>query len=55
MKNKTDNTAKKSNLKRFASYYKPHIGRFTVDRLCALFISSVDIAYPLLSKLALDR
>ena len=55
MKNKTDNTAKKSNLKRFASYYKPHIGMFTVDMLCALFISSVDIAYPLLSKLALDR
>mgnify|MGYP000006436022 FL=1 len=55
MKNKTDNTAKKSNLKRFASYYRPHIGMFTVDMLCALFISSVDIAYPLLSKLALDR
>lgn len=55
MKNKTNNTAKKSNLKRFASYYRPHIGMFTVDMLCALFISSVDIAYPLLSKLALDR
>lgn len=52
---KKKNTEKKSNLKRFASYYKPHLGMFAIDMLCALFISSVDIAYPLLSKLALDR
>ena len=28
MKNKTDNTAKKSNLKRFASYYRPPVQHF---------------------------
>lgn len=40
-------------LKRFVSYYKPHIGMFLLDMACALFISAVDIVYPLLSRTAL--
>ena len=40
-------------LKRFVHYYKPHIGMFLLDMACALFISAVDIVYPLLSRTAL--
>ncbi len=48
------NTQKKqSMLSRFASYYKPHIGLFLTDMACALFISAVDISYPLISRKAL--
>lgn len=46
---------KPSNLKRFVSYYKPHIHIFILDMVCALFISLVDIIYPLLSKTALNE
>ncbi len=41
---------KPGTLKRFASYYKPHIGLFLTDMACALFISAVDIVYPLISR-----
>lgn len=50
---KTDK--KPSNLKRFISYYKPHLGLFMLDMCCALFISSVDIVYPLISKTILNE
>ena len=50
---KTDK--KPSNLKRFISYYKPHLGLFVLDMCCALFISSVDIVYPLISKTILNE
>lgn len=39
-----------SDLKRFAHYYKPHLGLFLTDMACALFISAVDIVYPLISR-----
>lgn len=52
MDNKTAKTRKNSVL-RFASYYKPHLGLFAVDMACALFISIVDISYPLISRKAL--
>ncbi len=48
-----DNTASKpkgSDLKRFVRYYKPHLGLFLTDMACALFISAVDIVYPLISR-----
>ncbi len=41
--------AKNSVLKRFVSYYKPHIPLFTLDMLCALFVSGVDVVYPLIA------
>lgn len=40
----------KSNIGTFASYYKPHLGLFLTDMACALFISAVDIVYPLISR-----
>lgn len=46
---------KKSNFKRFISYYRPHLKLFILDMVCALFISAVDIVYPLLSGHALDN
>ena len=45
---------KRSNLRRFISYYKPHIGLFALDMCCALFISAVDIVYPLISRTILN-
>ncbi|MCH5278761.1 MAG: ABC transporter ATP-binding protein [Christensenellaceae bacterium] len=55
-KTQQENVKKKpSNLKRFISYYKPHKGLFILDMVCALFISAVDIVYPLLSKTALNK
>jgi len=42
-------------LKRFISYYKPYIGLFSLDMLCALFIAAVDLVYPLISKYALEE
>ena len=46
---------KRSNVARFASYYKPHLGLFLTDMACALFISAVDIAYPLISRYVLNN
>ena len=41
-------------LRRFVSYYKPYMGLFIFDLICALFIAGVDLAYPLVSKYALN-
>ncbi len=38
----------------FLSYYKPHIGLFLLDMCCALGISLVDLAFPYVSRLALN-
>ena len=46
---------KRSNVARFASYYRPHLGLFLTDMACALFISAVDIAYPLISRYVLNN
>ena len=42
-------------IKKFASYYKPYLGLFSIDMLCALFIAAVDLVYPLISKYALEE
>ncbi len=42
-------------LKRFAGYYKPYIGLFTLDMICALIISAVDVVYPLMAHKALNQ
>lgn len=49
------NKKKKSNIARFASYYRPHIPLFALDMFCALLISGVDIIYPLISRKALNE
>ncbi len=41
-------------LKNFIHYYKPYVKMFLLDMVCALFISLVDLAYPLISKYALN-
>ena len=33
-------------IKKFISYYKPHIPLFLLDMLCALGIALVDLAFP---------
>ena len=42
-------------LRIFASYYKPHLALFLLDMLCALGISLVDLAFPLVSRYAMQR
>lgn len=42
-------------LRIFISYYKPHIGLFLLDMICALGISLVDLAFPYVSKLAMQE
>lgn len=46
---------KKSLVRRFVRYYKPHLPLFLLDMFCALVIAAVDVVYPLLSKIALDE
>ena len=41
-------------LKIFFSYYKPHIGLFIADMICAVFIAAIDVAFPMFSRYALN-
>jgi len=45
---------KKSQLNLFISYYKPNLGLFFVDMLCAFIIAGIDLAFPALSRNALN-
>jgi ATP-binding cassette subfamily B protein len=45
---------KSGTLKVFASYYKPHLGLFLLDMVCALFIALIDLAFPYVSKLSME-
>ena len=40
-------------LKKFTSYYKPYLGLFILDLVCALLVAAVDLIYPILSNYAL--
>ncbi len=44
----------KSRLALFASYYKPHLGLFLLDMVCALGIALVDLAFPYVSRLSMQ-
>lgn len=44
-----------SNLKLFASYYRPHAKLFTLDLSCALVIALIDLAFPLVTRYALTN
>ena len=46
---------KRSPLAIFVSYYKPHLGLFLLDMACALGIALVDLAFPYISRLALNE
>lgn len=39
----------------FASYYRPHLKLFLLDMVCALFIALIDLAFPYISKLSMER
>lgn len=41
-------------LKIFFSYYKPHIGLFIADMICAFFIAAIDVVFPMFSRYALN-
>ena len=42
-------------LKKFLSYYKPHMKLFLFDMLCALIVSAVDLIFPILTNKALNN
>ncbi len=42
-------------MKRFAQYYRPHIGLFLLDIGCASLVAGVDIAFPLLTNFLLKK
>ncbi|MDR2784279.1 MAG: ABC transporter ATP-binding protein/permease, partial [Treponema sp.] len=39
----------------FASYYRPHWKLFAADMFCALLISAVDLAFPMLTRYTLEK
>ena len=45
----------RSELSIFLSYFKPHMGLFVLDILCATFASLVDLTFPLLSRRAINQ
>ncbi len=49
---KRDYTRHKSLI--FMSFYKEHIGTFLLDLFCALMMSAIDLAFPMLSRYALN-
>lgn len=47
-------TKRPGDLLTFASYYRPHWKLFVLDLACALMISVIDLAFPLVSRYALN-
>ena len=41
-------------VKKFISYYKPHLGLFTLDTICALLIAGIDLLFPLGTRYILN-
>ncbi|MTI47495.1 ABC transporter ATP-binding protein [Sporosalibacterium faouarense] len=37
-------------IKRFAAYYKPHLGLFALDMVCAFLIAGMDLVFPVVTK-----
>ena len=55
MKNqKTTEFFNSNPLKVFFSYYKPHWKIFALDIFCAMMISAIDVAFPMISKYTID-
>ena len=44
----------KNPIKIFFSYYKPHLKLFIADMICAFMIATIDVAFPMFSRYALD-
>jgi ATP-binding cassette subfamily B protein len=47
--------SKKKIMNEFIKYYKPHKKLFIIDMLCALLVSAIDLTFPMLSKIALQK
>lgn len=41
-------------IKKFASYYKPHLKLFTIDMICAFLVAACNIIYPLIAQKVVD-
>lgn len=54
MATKTNEFYNSNPLKVFFSYYKPHWKIFALDIFCAIMISVVDVAFPMVSKFTID-
>ena len=39
----------------FLSFFRPHMGLFLLDMACALLVALVDLAYPVISRAAINR
>lgn len=39
----------------FARFYKNHIGLFLLDMVCALLVAAVDLTFPYISKMSMER
>ncbi len=37
-------------LKRFAQYYRPHAGLFTLDMTCAFFVAALELIFPVIAR-----
>lgn len=46
---------KKKILKRFVSYYKPHIKLFIADMACSFSIASIDLVFPIVTRFLLQE
>lgn len=42
-------------LQRFLHYYRPHLPLFFIDMLCAFLMAGIGIAYPLISRYAMEH
>lgn len=42
-------------LKKFIGYYRPHVGLFAPDMVCALLIAAVDLLFPMVSRYAMQE
>ena len=54
MATKSNEFFNSNTLKIFFSYYKPHWKIFALDIFCAIMISVVDVAFPMVSKFTID-
>lgn len=55
MMKKTKTKGSQRLLKVFASYYKPHWKLFFLDMICATCVSAVDLIFPYVSKMSMER
>ena len=49
----TKDYQRKTTMQIFLHFFKPHMGLFILDMVCALLVSLIDLAYPLISRWAM--